>query len=155
MACTGYSSSNLRDCFYEHLSICIKDELIHTTRPIATLDELVTVASDIDIWIYQHCTERDRERKHSGVGIGTTATSAPLPNTPFVLPTAEPTAMDVNATHTYEEFMHQMHRKCFGCGSVVHTKKDGGHNCDLCVYYKHVRHRDTVCMDKFLKRPKG
>src|SRR6267154_2349223 len=58
MACTGYSSSDLRDRFYEHLSTRIKDELVHTARPIATLDELVTVASDIDIRICQRHAER-------------------------------------------------------------------------------------------------
>ena len=155
MAHTGYSSSDLRDRFYEHLSTRIKDELIHTARPITTLNELVIVASDIDIRIRQRRAERDRKRKCSGVGTGTTATSAPLPNTLFVSPTAEPAAMDVDATRTRKEFMRQMHRKCFGCGSAMHTKKDGGHDCNLCAYCKRVGHRDTICMDKFLKRPKG
>ena len=49
MARTGYSSADLRDRFYEHLSTCIKDELVHTARPISTLDELIMVASDIDV----------------------------------------------------------------------------------------------------------
>ena len=140
MARTGYSSSDLRDHFYEHLSTCIKDELVYTARPIATLDELVTVASDIDIRVCQQCAERDRERKRSGVGTGTTAMSAPLPNTPFISLTAEPAAMDVDATCTHEEFMRRMRRKCFGCGSATHTKKDGGHDRDLCTYCKHVGH---------------
>ena len=37
----------------------------------------------------------------------------------------------------------------------MHTKKDGGHDHNLYTYCKCVGHRDTVCMDKFLKRPKG
>jgi Retrotransposon gag protein len=49
MARTGYSSLDLRDCFYKHLAVSIKDELVHTARPISTLEELITIASDIDI----------------------------------------------------------------------------------------------------------
>jgi hypothetical protein len=86
MACTGYSSANLRDHFYEHLSTGIKDELVHTAHPIDTLDELIMVASDLDIRIRQHRAERDRERKHSGVATGTTATQPPLPSNMFVSP---------------------------------------------------------------------
>ena len=49
MARTGYSSADLQDRFYEHLSTRIKDKLVHTARPIGTLDQLITVASDIDV----------------------------------------------------------------------------------------------------------
>jgi hypothetical protein len=63
--------------------------------------------------------------------------------------------MDVDATHTREEFMRRMCGKCFGCGSFVHAKKDGSHDRDLCAYCKHVGHREVVCMDKFLGKPKG
>jgi len=38
MARTGYSSVDLCDCFYEHLSVHIKDELVHTARPVDSLD---------------------------------------------------------------------------------------------------------------------
>jgi hypothetical protein len=31
----------------------------------------------------------------------------------------------------------------------------GSHNCDLCVYCKRVGHREVVCMDKFMGKPKG
>jgi hypothetical protein len=134
MAHTGYSSHDLRDRFYEHLSTRVKDELVHTARPIGTLDELITVASDIDVRVCQRCAERDRERKRSGVATGTTATQSPLPSTPFVSSTVEPNAMDVDATHTRDEFMRRMRGKCFGCGSSVHSKRDGNHDCDLCAY---------------------
>ena len=53
MACTRYSQADLRDCFYEHLSAQIKDKLVHTARPISTLDELITVASNIDVCVHQ------------------------------------------------------------------------------------------------------
>lgn len=155
MTRTGYSSTDLRDRFYEHLATRIKDELVHTARPIGTLDELITVSSDLDIRIRQRRAERDRERKRSGVTTGITATPASAPNTLFVAPASEPAAMDVDATHTREEFMRRMRGKCFGCGSSVHAKKDGSHDRDLCAYCKRVGHREVVCMDKFLGRPKG
>jgi hypothetical protein len=59
MTRTGYSSVDLRDRFYEHLGTRIKDELVHTAHPISTLDELITVTSDIDIRVRQRCAERD------------------------------------------------------------------------------------------------
>jgi Retrotransposon gag protein len=49
MTRTGYSSTDLRDRFYKHLATRIKDVLVHTARPIGTLDELITVSSDLDI----------------------------------------------------------------------------------------------------------
>ena len=39
--------------------------------------------------------------------------------------------MEVDATHTRNEFMCWMHGKCFGCRSAVYSKKDGNHNHDL------------------------
>jgi hypothetical protein len=155
MARTGYSSVDLRDRFYEHLSTRIKDELVHTARPIGTLDELVTVASGIDVRVHQRRAEKEREKKRSGVTTGMTTSQAPLPGNLFVSPNAEPVAMDVNATHTRKEFIRRMRGKCFGCGSGAHTKKEGGHERDLCAHCKHVGHQDIVCMDKFLGRAKG
>jgi Retrotransposon gag protein len=155
MARTGYSSADLRDRFYEHLSTRIKDELVHTARPIGTLDELVMVASDLDIRLRQRRAERDRERRRSGVATGTTATQTPLPSNPFISPVTELTAMDVDATHTRDEFLRRMRGKCFGCGSAVHARKDGNHERDQCNYCKHVGHREVVCMEKFMGKPKG
>src|SRR6267154_2651259 len=66
MARTRYSSADLRDCFYKHLSTRIKDELVHTAHPIDTLDALIVVASDIDVRVHQRCAKRDREKKRSG-----------------------------------------------------------------------------------------
>jgi hypothetical protein len=63
--------------------------------------------------------------------------------------------MDVNATRIRDEFLRQMCRRCFDCGSTVHSKRDGNHNCDLCRYCKKVGHQEIVCMDKFLKQAKG
>ena len=94
MAHTGYSQSDLWDCFYEHLSSQIKDELVHTTSPTGTLDELITTASRIDIQICQRHVERDQEKKYSGVLTGITTTQTPLATMPFI----SPMAMEVDAT---------------------------------------------------------
>jgi hypothetical protein len=83
MTRTGYSSAHLRDCFYDHLSERIKDELAHTGRPVGTLDELVTVASDIDTRVRQRRAEKERERRCPGVVTGTTSFQ---PNVPFSAP---------------------------------------------------------------------
>jgi hypothetical protein len=155
MARTGYSSGDLRDRFYEHLTTRIKDELVHTARPISTLDDLITVASDIDVRVRQRHAERDREKRRVGTATRITTSQSPLPNPPFATPASDPNAMDVDATHTHEEFMRKMHGKCFGCGSSLHTKKDGNHDRDLCSYCKRVGHREVVCMDKFTGWPKS
>jgi hypothetical protein len=70
MTRTRYSSADLQDRFYEHLSTCIKDELVHTARPIGTLDELVTVASSINVCVRQRRAEKEREKKCSGLQPG-------------------------------------------------------------------------------------
>ena len=140
MACTGYSLADLRDHFYEHLSTRIKDKLVHTARPIDTLDALITVASNIDVRVRQHCAERDQEKKRPGLGTGTTVMQTPTSSLLFVSPAAEPTAMDVDATHTHDEFMCRMRGKCLSCGSTTHSRKDGSHDRDLCVYCKCVGH---------------
>ena len=37
----------------------------------------------------------------------------------------------------------------------MHAKKDGSHDCDLCMYCKQVGHYEVVCMDKFMGKPKS
>jgi hypothetical protein len=84
-----------------------------------------------------------------------TTTHGPPAATPFATPVADTTPMEVDATHTREEFMSRMHGKCFGCGSSAHAKKDGSHERDLCAYCKHMGHFKVVCMDKFLGHAKA
>jgi hypothetical protein len=97
MSCTGYSSADLRDRFYEHLAPRIKDELVHTARPIGTLDQLISVASDIDVRVCQRRAEKERERCRTGVSTGTTTAPAPFTTKPFAPPVVDPTVMDVDA----------------------------------------------------------
>ena len=82
----------------------IKDELVHTARPIGSLGELITVASDIDIRIRQRRAKRDREKRRTRAMTGTATAQSPCVITPFTLPVDEPVAMDVDATRTREEF---------------------------------------------------
>lgn len=155
MARTGYSSADLRDRFYEHLSPRIKDELVHTARPIESLDQLITAASNIDIRVRQRQAERERERKRTGITTGTATTQLPLSNSPFLPPARGPAPMDVDATRTRDEFLRRMQGRCFGCGSTAHTKREGNHERDLCGHCKRIGHREVVCMEKFAGRPKG
>ena len=155
MGCTGYSVVDLRDRFYEHLAPRIKDELVHTAHPIGTLDELINVASDIDARVRQRRAEKEREKRRSELNTGTTTVSQPLANKPFLAPAADPIAMDVDAMRTKEEFLRRMRGKCFGCGSTTHARKDGNHEREICKFCQRVGHREPVCMDKFLGKPKG
>ena len=54
---------------------------------------------------------------------------------------------EVRNRKTYASFMRG---KCFGCGSPDHTKKDGGHERDICNHCEKVGHRSPVCMAKYL-----
>ena len=103
----------------------------------------------------QRQAEKERERRHTGVPTEVMAVLTARPSIPFVSPAAASNAMEVDATHTREEFVCRMRGKCFGCGSVAHNKRDGNHECEICTYCRHVGHRDVVCLDKFLGKPKG
>lgn len=61
MGRTGYGAVDLRDWFYDNLASYVKDELVHTARPIGLLDELSAVAIDIDNRIRQRRAEKARE----------------------------------------------------------------------------------------------
>ena len=54
---------------------------------------------------------------------------------------------EVRNRKTYTSFMRG---KCFGCGSPDHTKKEGGHERNICNHCKKVGHRSPVCMAKYL-----
>ena len=59
-------------------------------------------------------------------------------NASFISFIVKPAAINVNATHIYEEFICQMYRKCFSYKSTIHSKKDGDYKCDLYAYCKHI-----------------
>jgi hypothetical protein len=50
-------------------------------------------------------------------------------------------------------YMKHMQGKCYGCGSTQHTKKDGGHERDVCNHCGKVGHRSMVCFAKYVGKP--
>uniref|UniRef100_A0A0W0FNF1 Putative reverse transcriptase-rnase h-integrase n=1 Tax=Moniliophthora roreri TaxID=221103 RepID=A0A0W0FNF1_MONRR len=104
MSRTGYSSADLRDCFYEHMASCIKNELVHTDHKTETLDQLINIANDLDV--------------HIPMTMPTIPPPAPHPSTasitPFAPPARDPNAMEVNATKSRLDWTHMMAGKCYG-----------------------------------------
>ena len=107
MGWTGYSAADLRDRFYDHLNGGIKDLLVTTGRETRTLDELIAVASGIDLRVRQRRAEKERERRRSAMHAGNNGTPARNLN-PNLIPIGEPVKMDVDATRTKEGYMCQM-----------------------------------------------
>ena len=50
--------------------------------------------------------------------------------------------------------MKQMASKCFRCGSTDHTKKNGGHDWEICHHCQKAGHRTNVCFDKYMGKEK-
>ena len=122
MGYTKYSSADLCDQFYEHLSPRIKDKLVHSAHLTDSLNDLITVASDINVRLHQCHAEREREKRHPGVMTGTTptqSTSTPMSWAPFAPLNAKPTTMDVDTTCICKKYLQQMCGRCWGCGSTV------------------------------------
>jgi hypothetical protein len=148
---TGWSDADHRQRFYDGLAEVVKDGLALTDRPAGTFDELRTAAQVID----QCYRQRQAEKK------GHT-----LSNTPFGA-SSDPNAMQVDATRTggtgnnnsngpkkdRASYMKHMQGKCYGCGSTQHTKKDRGHEQDVCNHCGKVGHRSTVCFAKYIGKP--
>ena len=65
MVHTGYSDGDLRNRFYEHLLVEIKDLLPTMERTTKTLDELIVVATDFDTRMRQCKAEKAWEQGHS------------------------------------------------------------------------------------------
>ena len=167
MACTGYSDGDLRDRFYEHLSAEIKDLLPMTEHSTRTLNELIAVATDFDTRMCQRKAEKAWEQGHS---TGTTFTPCTtttgttfMPRTTtsasaFSAPAKDPNTMDIDASRgngkTRQDFLKEMNGRCFGCGSKSHTKKDGGHEREICDHCLGTGHKSTVCMHRYFGLPR-
>ncbi|KAI3620786.1 gag protein [Moniliophthora roreri] len=102
---TGYSSADLRDCFYDHM--------------------LINIANDLDICICQ----QEAEKAHQPAAAMTMPTIPPPAScpstasiTPFAPPAHDPNAMEVNATKSRLDWTCMMVGKCYGCRSTQHTK---------------------------------
>ena len=55
---------------------------------------------------------------------------------------------------TRQDFLKEMMGRCFGCGSKLHTKKDGGHEREICDHCQGTGHKSTVCMHQYFGLPK-
>ena len=108
MGHTKYFLAGLHDQFYKHLSPCIKDELVRSAHLTNSLNDLITVASDINVRLRQCCAEREREKRGSGVMTGITPippTSTPIFWALFVTLNTKPAAIDIDATHIHEKYL--------------------------------------------------
>ena len=47
-----------------------------------------------------------------------------------------------------------MNGRCFGCRSKSHTKKDGGHEWEICDHCLGTGHKSMVCMCRYFGLPK-
>jgi hypothetical protein len=149
---TGWSDADHHQWFYHGLAEAVKDRLALTDRPAGTFEELCAAAKVIDQHYHQHQAEK---KGHT------------LSHTPFGA-SSDPNAMQVDATRTggtsnnnnnkgpkkdWASYMKSMQGKCYGCSSTQHTKKDGGHERDVCNHCGKVGHRSTVCFTKYIGKP--
>lgn len=146
---TSYSAADLRDQFYKHLATEIKDKLVHTACTIGTLDELSSVAINLDNRICQCWAEKARETGKVAITVPKAFTPTAKPFTP----PCDPNSMDVDATETREAFLKQMNGKCFACGRA-HWKQECTQVGSLCGYCGRIGHKEAVCKNKFRGKPK-
>ncbi|KIK54793.1 hypothetical protein GYMLUDRAFT_249147 [Collybiopsis luxurians FD-317 M1] len=92
-SCTGYSDEDLQDCFYEHPADQIKNALVASQVNTNSLKDLINEAICIDNQQISHAREK-------GKFIVNTPTITAFNPAPFVAPTRDPNAMDVDATTT-------------------------------------------------------
>ncbi|KAK7019688.1 hypothetical protein VNI00_018011, partial [Paramarasmius palmivorus] len=77
--------------------------------------------------------------------------AAPAPT----FPTRDPNAMDIDANRTRADWLRLMNGKCFSCGSTEHRQRDGGHEREICNWCRRNGHREAVCFNRWLGRPRG
>ncbi|KAF5349743.1 hypothetical protein D9757_014551 [Collybiopsis confluens] len=127
---TGYSDTDLRDKFYDHLTDRVKDGLVHSQANTSLLANLITEATRID----NRINERFRQKTPFKAVTPATHSLQPI-NAPFIAH-RDPNAMDVDATRTVtnkssDDYRRFMTGRCYGCGSKNHRKADGHHERDV------------------------
>jgi hypothetical protein len=147
---TGYSPEDLRDRFYDHMADRIKDALVLTDKPTATLEELIKVSIDIDNRQIQR--EQEKHKSRTPFTPATARSSGPAA-APYAPPARDPMAMDIDATRSADDYRRAMVGRCYGCGSKEHRKADGHHERDICSHCGLAGHQGQVCRSKYLGRP--
>lgn len=156
MGRTGFSENDLRDRMNDGLSEKIKDALVPYGQPTTTFAELKAAALALDARLIQRRIEKDLAKGKTPSYTAYQPIAQQTHITPFQAPARDPNAMDIDATRTRtrEEFLKSMTGKCFGCGSTAHVKANGAHERDICTWCGRTGHRETVCQNKFMGRPK-
>ena len=154
---TKWSQVDLRTRFYDGLSDSIKDTLTITDHPIETLSKLFESTQVMDTRMRQHAAEKKGQTFHQQ-GKSQDPSGVVL--------------MDLDATRQGQgkqrgqnqqssgsgknqaSWMKQMAGKCFGCGSTEHTKKNGGHDREICHHCQKAGHCANICFDKYMGKEK-
>ncbi|KAK7016752.1 hypothetical protein VNI00_018829 [Paramarasmius palmivorus] len=167
MGRTGYSTEDLRDRFYDNLSRAFRDRLVLAIgRSTKTFDELVQTSIEVDNHFRQYDAEKRLEAQARPQGPRPFWSNRQLPNPPRTspfpaaapaptFPTRDPNAMDIDANRTRADWLRLMNGKCFGCGSTEHRQRDGGHEREICNWCRRNGHREAVCFNRWLGRPRG
>jgi len=146
---TGWSDNDHHQRFYDGLTDCIKDALSLTNLPIETLEELRTAVWSID----QRLRQRDAEKK-GGSYNPTTSSKTHKSDAMQVDASRQQQGRSNNkSTKSRADFQNFMKGKCYGCGKMDHSKKDGNHERDVCNYCQKTGHRSNVCMIKYMGKP--
>ncbi len=145
---TGWSDNDHRQRFYDRLTDHIKDALLLTNLPIETLEELRTATWSID----QHLRQRDAEKKGGSYNPTTSSKTHEL-DAMQVDTSRQQQGRSNKTTKSRADFQNFMKGKCYGCGKMDHSKKDGNHKHDVCNYCQKTGHRSNVCMIKYMGKP--
>ena len=152
-----WSEVDLRTRFYDGLSDSIKDTLTITDHPIETLRELFKSAQIMDMRMCQRATEKKGQTFHQQG-----KSQDPSGVVPMNLDTMHQgrgkqctqNQQLLGSGKNWASWMKQMAGKCFGCGSMDHTKKNGGHDWEICHHCQKVGHHANVCFDKYMRKEK-
>jgi hypothetical protein len=144
---TGLSDRDLLSRFYGGLHKEIRKNIVVTNiaQGVAkTLDEAIKRAIAVDTYL----RDPSMNDQHSSRSL---APANPAP---------DPYAMDISAAQTSngktrDDFLARMRRRCYGCGSQSHEKKNCPHRETTCRYCSRKGHLEAVCQDKFTGAERG
>ena len=154
---TKWSLVDLRTCFYDGLSNSIKDTLAITDRPIETLTELFESTQVMDTRMRQRAAEKKGQTFHQQSKSQDPLGVVPMDLDAMCQGQSKQRGQNQQSSGSGKNrasWMKQMTGKCFGCGSTEHTKKNGGHDQEICHHCQKAGHRTNVCFDKYMGKEK-